>query len=225
MQKYTKKAKKIKKNVKLFAYIKKKYYLCTVIKKQPNNQPRRQRVTSGKRVMTTTNENKTMKVFVIASTEYRANCPDMFLMDGEGNYYGVTEHSYASWRNFPKSIDYWRNAEGSDSDRWFNIDEVELTAEQVEQFDSLTKKYAELSANAPQFSEQYPTQTDYKTKKSYKEAVDGFLARHESWFKNANVKEHTIAMNEIWSKRTRLFCTFSEKVYNAIKDNAPVKYC
>ena len=199
-------------------------YLCIVIQNNPQTK-RGGNPKQRHKVMTTTTENKTMKVFVIASTEYRANCPDMFLMDAEGNYYGVSEHSYASWKGFPKDINYWRNAEGSDSDRWFNIDEVELTAEQVEQFDSLTKEYAELSANAPQFSEQYPTQSDYKTKKAYKEAVDGFLARHEAWFKTANVKEHTIAMNETWSKRIRLFCTFSEKVYNAIKDNDPVKYC
>ena len=164
-----------------------------------------------------------MKVFVIASTEYRANCPDMFLMDAEGNYYGVSEHSYASWRNFPKSIDYWRNAECSDSDRYFNIDEVELTRETVEQFDSLTKKYAELSANAPRFSEKYPRQSDYKTKKAYNEAVDGFLARHKAWIKTEKVIEHTNAMHDTWRERTRLFCTFSDKVYNAIKDNDPCK--
>lgn len=84
-----------------------------------------------------------MKIFVIASTEYEANMPDLFLMDEGGNYYGVSEHSYPKWHKFPKSIDYWRNAEGSDAGRWFNIDEVELSAELVEEFDKLTKVYEE----------------------------------------------------------------------------------
>ena len=167
---------------------------------------------------------KTLKVFVIASTEYEANCPDMFRMDPQGNYYGVSPDSYAALRGFPKNINYWIDATCSDSDRFFNIDEVELPFEQVEQFDSLTQQYAELSANDPVFPEQYPTSGDYKTKKAYKEAVDGFLARHEAWCKTSNVKEHTNAKIDAWKKRIRLFCSFSAKVYNAIKHNDPVKY-
>lgn len=34
-----------------------------------------------------------MKIYVIASTEYEANMPDLFLMDENGIYYGVSEHS------------------------------------------------------------------------------------------------------------------------------------
>ena len=88
---------------------------------------------------------ETKKVYVIASSEYEANMPDLFLMDANGNYYGVSENSYAKWDDFPKSVDHWHCREGSDTDRRFHIDEVELPVEQVEKFEALTQQYKELN--------------------------------------------------------------------------------
>lgn len=164
-----------------------------------------------------------MKIYVIASTEYEANMPDLFLMDEKGNYYGVSEHSYAIWHKFPKSIDFWRNAEGSDDGRYFNIDEVELDAAQVQKFDQLTKEYAKLDAETPDFSEQYPAPSSFKTKKAYNQAVKDYMARYEEWVKVSNIRYYISTKQNLWSERTRLFCSFSKNVYEAIKDNDPIK--
>lgn len=166
-----------------------------------------------------------MKVFVIASTEYRANCPDMFLMDAEGNYYGAERSVYARHANYPKDINYWRNAEGSDSGRWFNIDEVEVTKEQIEQYCAAVKAYHDMYDSRPLFGESYPEQKNYKTKKAYKEAVDSYMAREEAWCKENNIAQHVRDIRELWFASIRIFCSFSAKVYEAIKDNDPVKYC
>ena len=173
---------------------------------------------------TTQSNSEMMKVLVVASHEYEANCPDMFLMDAEGNYYGVSNNSYATWRNFPKSIDYWRNTEGSDAGRFFYTDEVELPREIVEKFDAITKRDNEMSDNAPVFNEKYPVLADYKTRKAYKQAVDAYIARHDEWAKSANIKGYCIEKSKIWNERIKMFCSFSEKVYEAIKDNNPIKY-
>lgn len=124
-----------------------------------------------------------MKTYLITSTEYKYNEPDRFIMDDEGNYYGVGEHSYAIIRNFPKSIDYWKNATCSDSDRYFHIEEVELTQDQLEAFDSITKKYIENTKTAPVFGEQYPdgTSKEWKSKKEFNAAADAFIKRYEKW--------------------------------------------
>ena len=104
--------------------------------------------------------------------------PDLFIMNDNGEYFGVSGHSYAAWHNYPKSINYWMGAEGSDAGRYFNIDEVELTQAQVDEFDRITKEYARLDAETPTFELQYPVSRDYKTKKAYNQAVNDFMAAH-----------------------------------------------
>ena len=165
-----------------------------------------------------------MKIFVIASTEYEANMPDLFLMDAEGNYYGVSQHSYARWHNFPKSIDHWMNAEGSDAGRYFNIDEVELPTDKVEEFDRITKEYERLDADTPKFELTYPVRSDYKTKKAYQEATDDFMMKHDEWCKTSGIQRYMTAKSDLWRQRTRLFCSFSEKVHEAISDNDHIKH-
>ena len=158
-----------------------------------------------------------MKTYIIASTEYRANMPDLFLMDENGNYYGVSETSYAKWDKFPTNIHHWENREGSDEGRRFNIDCVELTDEQVREFDELTKEYARLDAEKPNFNEPYPIAADFKTKKAYTQACDAWVDRYQAWVKEANIAYYVTRKREIWDARTDLFATFSTKVYNAIK--------
>jgi hypothetical protein len=124
-----------------------------------------------------------MRAYLITSTEYKHNNPDRFIMDENGNYYGVGEHSYAISRNFPKSIDYWMTATCADSDRYFNIVSVELTMEQLEAFDNITKEYIANTATAPVFGEQYPDSTskEWKSKKQYNAAAKDFIKRYEAW--------------------------------------------
>lgn len=165
----------------------------------------------------------TKKFFVIASTEYEANMPDLFVMDADGNYYGVSEHSYAKWHNFPKSIDFWKNAEGSDAGRYFNIDEVELDVAQVVKFEIITAEYERLDAETPKFELQYPIDSDYKTKKAYNQAVYDYTAAHEEWCKKSNIAYYVNTKRDLWKQRTELFVTFSKKVYEAIKDNHNIK--
>ena len=175
---------------------------------------------------TSNNNSETKKVYVIASSEYEANMPDLFLMDSDGNYYGVSVNSYVRWHNFPKSIDHWKNEEGSDAGRYFIIDEVELTTAQIEQFDNLTKEYSRLDAETPKFGEEYPNSIfgGFKTKKAYNQAVETYMEHYCEWCKTSNIGEYVSRKNELWKARTLLFITFSQKVYEAIKDNDNIKH-
>lgn len=69
-----------------------------------------------------------MKSFRITSSEYQANLPSVFLFV-EGQYYGCLE--YPKFNNYPQDVDFWRTATGSDSDRYFNVEEVEVSEEQI----------------------------------------------------------------------------------------------
>ena len=165
-----------------------------------------------------------MKFYVIASSEYEANMPDLFIMNDNGEYFGVSGHSYAAWHNYPKSINFWMGAEGSDDGRYFNIDEVELTQAQVDEFDRITKEYARLDAETPTFERQYPVSRDYKTKKAYNQAVSEFMLAHEEWCKTSNIAHYIVTKQNLWKQRTEMFITFSQKVYEAIKDNHCIKF-
>ena len=171
-----------------------------------------------------TTKKETKKVYVIASTEYEANMPDLFLMDQEGIYYGVTHNSYACWHDYPKSIEHWFDAEGSDKGRYFNIDEVELPVEQIEKFDAITKEYEQLSDSMPTFEHEYPFPSQYKTKKAYWEACEEHVKKYKEWLEENNIPEYNMRKSALWTERTKLFCTFSSKVYEAIKDNDPIKH-
>lgn len=165
---------------------------------------------------TSNNNSETKKFYVIASTEYEANMPDLFVMDAEGNYYGVSGTSYVRWHNYPKSIDFWKSAEGSDAGRYFNIDEVELTQAQVDEFDRLTKEHERLDAEMPDFELKYPERKDYKTKKAYNQAVNDHVAAYEEWIKKNNIAYYINTKRDLWKQRTELFITFSQKVYEDI---------
>lgn len=164
-----------------------------------------------------------MKTYIIASTEYRANMPDLFLMDESGNYYGITSVSYATLDKFPKDVNHWRTREGSDAGRYFNIDCVELADDLVKRFDDLTAEYIRLDREMPSFSESYPLPGDFKTKKAYQQACDEHVARYRAWFKENNVAFYVKRKAEVWEERTKLFCTFSDKVYEALKDNDNIR--
>jgi hypothetical protein len=115
-------------------------------------------------------------------------------------------------------------AEGSDAGRYFNIDEVELTQAQVDEFDRITKEYARLDAETPIFELTYPVSRDYKTKKAYNQAVSEFMLAHDEWCKKSNIGYYINTKRELWKQRTELFITFSQKVYEAIKNNDNIKY-
>lgn len=160
-----------------------------------------------------------MKIFVIASTEYASNMPDLFLMDAEGNYYGVGPHSYVPFHNYPKDIEHWLDAHCSDIDRLFNIDEVELPVEKVEEFDRLTKEYMKMDAEEPEFGHTFPVRKDYKSKKDYDKAVADFEKQYRQWYADLGIANYVLAKEDLWTQRTKLFCSFSEKVTDAISDN------
>lgn len=174
---------------------------------------------------TTTINSETKKVYVIASSEYEANMPDLFLMDADGNYYGVSDNSYVRWHNFPKSIDHWMNTDGSDAGRYFIIDEVELPTSQIEKFDNLTKEYCKLDAETPKFDEEYPNSIfgGFKTKKAYNQAMETYMEHYGEWCKANNIGSYTLRKSELWKARILLFITFSKNVYEAIKDNNCIK--
>lgn len=64
-----------------------------------------------------------MKAFRIISTEYKSNIPSVFIFV-EGDYFG--DLSYPSRDKFPKDIEHWRTATCADTDRFFNVEEVEV---------------------------------------------------------------------------------------------------
>lgn len=64
-----------------------------------------------------------MKAYRIVSTEYKSNIPSVFLFV-EGDYFG--DLSYPSRDGFPKDIEHWYKATCADSDRFFNVEEVEV---------------------------------------------------------------------------------------------------
>ena len=168
-----------------------------------------------------------MKTYVIASTEYEANMPDLFLMDENGNYYGVSEHSYAAWRNYPASVEYWIHAEGSDSGRFFNIDEVEANQEDVMKFDYLTKEYYRLGKDIDRLDEERkavvgdcPCAFNFKSRKAYNMAWGEYIARLDEYNKNhTEIRDCMVKRSQLWKDRTKLFLTFSKKVAEAISDN------
>lgn len=145
-------------------------------------------------------------------------------MDEEGNYYGVSEYSYAKIRNFPKSIEYWRQSTSSDADRIFFIDEVDLFGEQVEAFDNITKEYIRLEEERPVFGESYPLEKDYKTKKAYKQAVDEHMGKYMQWLKDSGAMKLSMKRSELWKDRARMFLSFSKIIENCISDNDNIKY-
>lgn len=66
-----------------------------------------------------------MKAFRITSTEYQANTPHIFLMAADGVYYGDLD--YPRLRNYPQDVEYWKTATCADSDRYFHVEEVEVS--------------------------------------------------------------------------------------------------
>ena len=168
-----------------------------------------------------------MKTYVIASTEYEANMPDLFLMDENGIYYGVSEHSYARWHDYPVSVEYWIHAEGSDSGRFFNIDEVEANQEDVMKFDDLTKEYYCLGKDIDRLCEQrkavigdYPCALNFKSRKAYNMACDDYIARLDEYNKNhTEIRDCMVKRSQLWEERSRLFLTFSKKIAEAISGN------
>lgn len=165
-----------------------------------------------------------MKTYIIASTEYEANMPDLFLMDENGNYYGVSQHSYAQCDNFPKDVNHWAMREGSDKGRNFNIDCVDLDEEKVNLFNALTAEYAQLDAQQPTFGESCPLIADFKSMKSWNKACDEYNAKYLAWAKESNLAYFINRKREVWKQRTLLFCSFSSKVYDAIKFNDNIRY-
>ncbi len=155
-----------------------------------------------------------MRAHLITSTEYKYNEPDRFIMDENGSYYGVGEHSYATLHKFPKSIHFWMTATCADSDRFFNVVSVELTKEQFEAFDRITKEYINHSNSAPLFGEQYPNgmSNEWKTKRAYNAAVEEWMKRHDAWAaeNRNNIIEYRERERELYQERKRMFASFSE---------------
>lgn len=94
-----------------------------------------------------------MNAYRITSTEYRANLPKVFVFVN-GEYYG--DLSYPRLRNFPQDVNYWVNATCADSDRYFNIAEVEITEKQVNELRALHKAIDENAKNIVPYTDYVP---------------------------------------------------------------------
>lgn len=151
-----------------------------------------------------------MKAYLISSTEYPANTPDKFIMDENGNYYGVMNHSCAIFHNYPNNITFWETAECADSDRFFNIATADISKEQLDEFDSLTKEYLRIDAETPEFTEQYPDgmSSQWKSKKEYNDACKEWMRRHEIWVIESNIASYITKKRVLLKERENLFNSF-----------------
>ena len=165
-----------------------------------------------------------MRAFIIASSEYKANWPDMFVMTEDGSYYGVSELSYAKFHKFPKEVGFWRNTEGSDAGRYFFVEEVEITDEQIALFDSMTKKYYELDNLIPKNEENPPCRSNFKSLKAYEKAFEEWHERYIVWIKENDIWRLRQEMNDVWVYRTKLFLSLSAKVTEFLSDNDNIKH-
>lgn len=161
-----------------------------------------------------------MKFYTISSTEYEANLPDFFIMDADGNYYGVfspiSYTSYAQFYKFPKDVNFWRTAEGSDAGRHFIIDEVDIDESLVHEFEAVTREYEAVKASTPEFEKTYPSERNFRTKRAYKQAEDAWWAEHAAWCKKVNMPKYMNKREQLLTRRVVLFIGFSEKQRNAL---------
>ena len=100
----------------------------------------------------------------------------------------------------------------ADSDRYFNVVSVELTKEQLEAFDNITKEYIANSGTAPEFCEQYPDgrSQEWKSKKEFNAAVDAYMKRYMDWMEEHRdeIKACIDRERELLDERYRLFLSF-----------------
>ncbi|MBR1467330.1 MAG: hypothetical protein IJ606_01725 [Bacteroidaceae bacterium] len=81
-----------------------------------------------------------MKAYRIKSTEYEGNFPHIFIYVN-GEYYG--DMNYPRNRNFPEDVEYWKTATCADANRYFKVDEVEISAAQVDELKALHRSLAD----------------------------------------------------------------------------------
>lgn len=94
-----------------------------------------------------------MKTFRITSTEYRANQADVFVFVN-GEYFG--DLGYPRREKFPQNIEHWADATCADSDRYFHIEEVEMSEEQVAELRDLHKAIDENAKNFIPYTDYVP---------------------------------------------------------------------
>lgn len=85
-----------------------------------------------------------MKAFRITSEEYYRNQVRTFLFV-DGQYYG--DIIYPQLRNMPQDVDYWRTATSSDSDRYFYVEEVEVSEDQTKKLQALHEQWESAAGN------------------------------------------------------------------------------
>lgn len=132
-----------------------------------------------------------MKSFRITSSEYQANIPSVFLFV-EGQYYGCLE--YPKLKNYPQDVDFWRTATGSDSDRFFNVEEVEVSEEQIVEMVRMhedmelkrakLKEYAQYRFNATKEEREADNQYNIETAK-YNRPIEKEI--EENWWAIRNI--------------------------------------
>ena len=157
-----------------------------------------------------------MRYFAIKSTEYHANTPDTFLMDQEGNYYGVQDpFSYARARNYPKDVDYWRTATCSDADRFFTVSEISITKADALAFDQVTKRAAEVSESIPVCPfklDDIPLQG--RGKKASDKRFAEYWEKYNAWSQANGIREKVMESRRLDCERRTMFYTFLKIPHN-----------
>lgn len=107
-----------------------------------------------------------MKAYRITSTEYQANEPSVFLF-ADGEYHGCL--IYPKNRNFPQDVDYWRTATCADSDRYFHVEEVEVSTEKIEVMKHKQSCMNELGAKLKPYTGYRPFATKEEREADYQQ--------------------------------------------------------
>ena len=92
-----------------------------------------------------------MKAYRIQSTEYEANEPSIFLL-ANGKFYGDLTYPLVKGRcNDVTNIEYWRTATCADDDRYFTIDDVVVSDDDIKKMEQRHEKIEELKKQITEY--------------------------------------------------------------------------
>ena len=150
-----------------------------------------------------------MKATLIISTEYRLNSPSVFAHIGN-RYFG--DLVYVLSRK-PESVDYWRGATCSDSDRFFTVKEGEISEEQLAQLIDVEIKLIETRNSMIHQRLTYPIHNGYKIKRG--KLWDAYYQQYLKFSKEYEyVNDHNtplrITERELYRKRKQILLNISK---------------
>ena len=117
-----------------------------------------------------------MTAHIITSEEAMYNVPSVFMLF-DSEFYGC--NIYPKSRNFPISITYWKNTTSSDADRYFNVQEVEISVPTLERIKTL-QSAIDINEKMAQRKSFTPIPKDYNIRRGFMwERYKGMVKRQD----------------------------------------------